>query len=263
VADHDSAQAPLEEEPMSAFDRFAQVFVSPTAAFQGLLSAERVRGVILWGLAILAIGWMFFTLVSTLNPEANETLRKKQLIPIERMHDAGKLDDKAYQASIEKVDQQNSTAGKVTNGVIVGVVLLPLCYLVIAVLVLVVARVLQPVSDPRLSYSKAFAVATIASIIPDTDRVVVAFVTYLTGRPAYGVDLTLVIDPGVDAFKMFLLGQINPFQWWWFAVMGIGISVISGAGRMKSIVTWATVWIVGGGVFMYLYQLVMHSLFGM
>jgi hypothetical protein len=243
VADHDSAQAPLEEEP-GVFDRFVMAITSPREAFEGLLSSERLGPIIRWGLLLAILVGLFGAVAILSSPEMIQKQMDAQRAQIEKKHDAGKMTDQQYEATMKAFDSGGPGKGLYMGFAIIGVIVfVPVAILLIGLLVYIISRILQTGQDPRLRYSTALAVVLTGTFISCIDTLVKFVGIYVTKDPQFAPDLSLVM-PTDNAIAKMALSVTDPFTIWWLLVMGVGIAAISKSTWAKSVVTLVVSWLI-------------------
>jgi hypothetical protein len=259
------AEEDLEEyDDKGALDRFAEVFTSPSEAFEGLNRSPNRGSIIGWGLAIGAVVVLLATILVLANPEVTNAMIKKSLDKIEQRHEAGKLSDEEYDQAVKMTEASFRGEGVMAMlPYVTGPIGASIGWAIAGALVLAVASILRndrpqrdetgavvPDSSRSVTYSTALAAYLIALMIPSLERIVYSLGMYFTGDPMFSLDPNLLVR-SEDAMVKFALGLLGPLTLWWFFVLGTGISSISGCSRGKAIAIWVAIFVVlqGGMAF--------------
>jgi hypothetical protein len=232
------------EEEKSAFDRFAEVFTSPADAFAGLGHARKAP-IILWGLAVVAVVTVFAVILLSTNDDVREAAKAKQIEQLDKMHDEGKIDDKAYETQLEIMDTMMSGTGFMIFGAASGALGMALFALFIGLIVFILIRVLQRDNDPTIGYAAALCATLIAYMIQNVEGIITALGMMLSSNPQFRISPVMFGAPE-SAYLKYFLNLLNPFTIWFIFVLGTGVAVLARSERMKAIVAVAAVWIIGG-----------------
>jgi hypothetical protein len=241
--DADPASEYYEEpgEQKSAFERFAEVFTSPSTAFAGLRNATNRTSIILWGLVIGVIVNILAVALWSASPELVEQTRDLQMAPLERAYEEGKLTKKQY----EEISEQTSESFKnpFSAQSVLGFTIGPLLgWAIAAAVVLGIGRGIGSSHEEGISYSTAFSIYVIALMITFIDKVLTSVAMFLTKsiHTSLSAAALLQTDNGILRAALSL---ISPFTIWWLIVLGTGIAVNAHAPRGRAIALWSAFYV--------------------
>jgi hypothetical protein len=233
---------PIEEK--SAFERFIEIFTSPSEAFSGLLWAQNRGSIIVWGLILGVVINVVAGMLMIPSPDKFEERKQEQLQKFEKMHAEKQLDNDQYKLMKERVE--GSTRDQVMLWApITTALFVPIVWLIIAVIGFVVTRILERDRDEGLTFGATLCVLLIASMITNVERIVSGVGAFLTDRPEFSLDPSYFVKTDILPVR-FLMGLANPFTIWWMVVFGIGLALLARVPKGKAIAVWVGVWIVGG-----------------
>jgi len=118
--------------------------------------------------------------------------------------------DKAYQNA-----EEAGVIGPIINTVIMGFI----SFFVIATVFFLVARFIL---GDKGSYSHSLAAFGIPYYIAAIQALILMVVSLVTSRAIFGTSLTALLDYDMYSWNGFLLGRINVFTIWFYAVASIG-----------------------------------------
>lgn len=248
---HDGAfdDDPFEEyepgEEPSAFDRFLMVFTSPREAFAGLTYAPNRGSIIAWGLLCGIVVIVLSMFIVTSMPESAELQRQrtaKQIEKLEQRYEEGKISKEQLDSTKEMMVKMGGGSGVLTY--VFAVIGMPIVWLLGALVLWAVARVLESGSETNISFPVALSTFMIALMIPVASKVLYTVLALVTGNPMFTLgpglfasDPTSVTGALASVFDIFMI--------WWIIATGIGISVIAGqASWVKAAVIWGVIIVV-------------------
>lgn len=230
------------DEP-SAFERFAWVFYAPSDAFAGLTYARR-GPIIAWGLVILMLAALVSTMLTMARPDLVRQQIEMQIEPLREQYEAGEISKQDFERATSMM-QQSEGAGFQVIGAIGSLISTVLISLLVAMVFLPVAKLLEGGggdTEYPIGYGVVLGVFLIASMISSLGRVIESMGIYLTENLRFALDASPLVDQS-NIFAFMMLKNLGPFPIWWMIVMGIGLSVITGADRMRSILIVVGVWL--------------------
>jgi hypothetical protein len=226
----------------TAFDRFIEAITAPSEAFAGLGWSPRRKSIIVWGVVIgIIVNAVAVVLVNS-SPGFLESIKEKQLKPLEKMDESGKLKKEDYDKAVERIesmDQQSVIVWQIPYVVL----MLPVWWIIASAVLYGICRAVGPPNEESINYLTAWSAYMIALIVSHIETLLTAAGMYFTRN----VDFSLSAGALLHTDNIFLataLRLVNPFTLWWIAVVGIGIAVIGRASRGKAIGIWAAFWII-------------------
>lgn len=243
--DYESPSLETElDDDKSAFERFAEVFTSPSEAFSGL-SAARKAPIILWGLLIALIATSFSVVLVSTNADVRDEALQEQLEKMEQARDEGKIDDEAYEQQVEMTTMMMSGAMFIIMGVVFGTIAAVALALIIGLVVYVIIRVMSRDSSNAVSYGAALAATIIAFMISNVESILTSIGIVLTSDLGFRISPTAFLNTENDYLE-FALNLVNPFTLWLLFALGTGVALLAQRERTHGIAAIAGVWIAGG-----------------
>jgi hypothetical protein len=228
-------------EQKSAFERFAEVFTSPSTAFDGLRNATNRSSIIVWGLVIGVIVNVLTVALWSASPELVRQTRDLQMAPIERAYEEGKFTKKQYEEFSEQIDESFKNPFSVQS--LLGVTLGPLLgWAIAAAVVLGIGRGIGSSHEEGISYSTAFSIYVIALMITLVEKVLTSVAMFLTGSVHTSLSAAALLQTDNGILRA-ALGFISPFTIWWLIVLGTGIAINAHAPRGKAIAFWSAFYV--------------------
>lgn len=230
-------EAEDEGEELTATDRILYVVTSPRRAFQGLLSA-RLGGVIGLGLVIsliLSVGALVLVATNSTLFEQQKQVQVEALLTYrEQNPDLSEQGQKNLEKQIDDI-RANTPAAAITQGLISTILAYGVLYLLLAALVIfLIARILERGHENQIRYSHSLAIAALALIVFSVGGLVTALLQTATG--------SVYAYPGIMAFvkptsilETLVLTFFSLPVLWWVGVIGVGIGSVTGQGLIKSI----------------------------
>ena len=211
----------------SATDRIIYVVTAPKRGFAGLLGA-RLGPVIGVSLTMAIIIGVISTVLVFSSDDFIEELRTQEMERVEEQ-----LEDPSLSADqrkrIEEAQEQFDTLSKdflLLTAVASTVIGTPIIALLVALLVFLIAKILEQGRETQVKYSHSMAVASLGGIVYLLGGLIIAGITRITENPKTASGLAGIIKSD-SVFAQTLLGAISLPTIWWIIVIGIGIAAIA------------------------------------
>jgi hypothetical protein len=228
-------------EQKSAFERFAEVFTSPSTAFDGLTYASNRTSIIIWGLVIGVIVNVLTVALWSASPQLVQQTRELQRAPLEKAYEEGKLTKKQFEEISEQTDESFKKPFSAQS--ILGVTIGPLLgWAIAAAVVLGIGRAIGSSSEEGISYATAFSIYVIALMITFVEKVLTSVAMFLTGNIHTSLSAAALLHTDNGILRA-ALGFISPFTIWWLIVLGTGIAVNAHAPRGRAIAFWSAFYV--------------------
>ncbi len=240
------APEPIEEQPtQSAIGRYFNVLASPSEAFNGIVSLEKKA--ILWLVPLLiaivvAVGSSELIMS---NPAIQQDIRSKTEESYQKMVQSGKLTQEQADKAME---MQSPGMRRIFSdlGITLGV---PLVWLLLAgVYFLVMSFVL----GGETTFLNIYVVYSLASAVTIIESIVGALLKYATASLTTDVSLSFLVSSDSSPALHTLLGKLDPFTFWWMAVLSIGFAKVSNLEPKKAAIGVVGLWALYSGVSVWL-----------
>ncbi|HZV12338.1 MAG TPA: Yip1 family protein [Candidatus Kapabacteria bacterium] len=239
--DQQLAPEPIEEQSaQSALGRYFNVIASPSEAFGGITSLEKKTSLWLVPMIIGILLSMGMYALTMTNPEIQQEIRQKMDEKTQQMVQSGKY----TQQQAEQAMQMGSSIQKVAPyvGMILGI---PLAWLLLAGVYYVI---MSFVLGGETTYQNIFVAYSLTSAIVIIEGIIGSLLKYATGSLATEISLGFLVSADGSAALHALLGKINPFTFWWLAVLSLGCAKVSNLTFKKAAIGVLGLWVVYCGI---------------
>ena len=241
---HEQGENPLEEgevlyegEELTATDRILYTITAPKKAFQGLLIAKP-GAIILVSLAVAVVLSIFSNVMTLSSDEVRDAIQKQSDERIERILDDPDLTDEEREAVESSMEAFGSPGGSILTASIGTIVFIPIGALVVALFVLLIAKVLESGYEAEVRYVHALMVASLGYVVFTVGGVIVAGILLLIDPGAVTLGFAGLIKSDSTILKSFV-GALSPNMIWYYVVIGLGIAAIARTTVAKATLSFA------------------------
>ena len=236
--------APVEpdapQEQPSVWSRMANVIAAPGEAFDGIAALEKKTTLWLVPLLITIVLSMGLGAVMFSNPAMMQKMRQTAEKQMEEKVKEGKIS----QADADKyMEMQEGGRFMKVMGLVGAAIGVPLMLAIVAV---VMFLVMSFVLGADINFIDVFVVVALAGVVSMLETLVTGSLQYATGDFNAQPNLAFLYS-GDNTYLHMTLLRLNPFSFWWIAVMGIGFSKVSNITSRKAMLGVLGVWLLFSG----------------
>lgn len=225
----------MPEDPDPA-DRIVASLTAPRRAFDGLLRARNLNGVI----GIAAVVLVVLAVATNVITGSSDLFKVQQQERMERMIEQMEETEGVSDEDIEDMREgfnPDSSVGMI--GMIIGsVITVPLILLILGLIILAVAKVFESGSETYIRYRHALAVAALSLIPMYVLSLLLATIQLVAGVDATRIGLHALVPTDMVVLHVALMAFTLPLIAW-FVVAGIGTASIARSGETAPIITFA------------------------
>jgi hypothetical protein len=220
--------------------RLMNVIASPGEVFDEVKATPGTTSNWVVPALIASVLGIAFTLVMFSQPAIQRQMRQQQEKAFEQQVKAGKMTQQQADQAMEMTQKFTGPIMKIVGAV--SAVFMSFIKLFWWALVLwLIARWFLKVDVP---YMKAVEVAGLASIIVVLGGIVALLLMVIFGKMFASASLALLVSEFDITNKMhFLLATVNVFNFWFVAVMGLGLARLTGASFGRATLCFLIYWV--------------------
>lgn len=237
----DGGEGVLQEPEISPMDRVLYVVTAPKRAFEGLLSTE-VGAVVGWGLLVSVILSVVMVVIMQTNDayiEVSNTVQQEKMAEVLNNPD---LTDEQRESMEDSMGMISSPTFLILAAVLGVAILVPIMMVLAAVLVFIIAKILESGRESYLRFSHAMAVTSLGFIVSVLGSLVLTVISLLTD-PAVAVNqsgLAGLLNVDTPALAGVING-LSPNMLWYYAVTGLGIASIARTSWLKGAIIFGAI----------------------
>lgn len=234
-------EQPIEEqESQSALGRYFNVIASPSEAFSGIVPLEKKTMLWLIPMIITIIVSMGGYALTMSNPAIQQSIQDRIEAKQQELIQSGKMTQEQAQQAM----QMGSSIQKVAPyvGMLLGI---PIVWIALAgIYYLIMSFIL----GGETSFIDIFSAYSLSSAIVIIEAIVGSLLKYATGSLMTEPSLGFLVSADSSAALHTLLGKIDPFTFWWLAVISIGFAKVSKLEFKKAAMGVFGIWAIYCGI---------------
>ncbi len=236
---YDRDEVILEEDELTAMDRVLYAVTSPKRAFDRLLAVRLgpVIGVSLLVSIVLLIGT---TALMFSSESFMEAMNERQAEQMQEALDDPNLTDDQREIIEGQMDFMASPLvmfGMGSIGIVLGV---PFVTCLIALLILIIAKVLETGHESRVKFVHALSVASLGVVVYAVGGLIAVGIMFLVDPGAAQSGLAGLIETD-SALAKGVVSALSPNLIWYYIVVGLGIATIARTTTMKAVLSFGIV----------------------
>jgi hypothetical protein len=229
------AQEDAPSEPLSLLDRLTGVITGPTEVFEEVKRSPVRASNWLVPLILVCLGAVFYTVMAFSQPGVNRPFEEAREKAMQKLVADGKMTQ-------AQVDQAMAVGSRITKIVApFGAVFAT----AVGIFLLAVAiwLALKLSSEAKLDYMKIVEVCGLAAVIDVPQKIIRTWlVTWKENMLSTLSPTLLLANPDMHSKRDIFLSMIDPIDFWWLAVLSLGISKVASISFQKAALICFGIW---------------------